>query len=712
MKLLQSPILLLLSSWAPAIRAAAGCNADNCLRAIRGQNDVAASFCQSLTASAVTATAGLPTYVSQCTGQTLPRASSACSCFMATYTPPPKPTPTALKCNRDNCFRQLLKESSGAKEFCKTYTAKVVTETKDLPTIVSQCSGRPTAVSSACSCVMAEVGPTATPTAPPGCTPTFVLDGVTEDGFNNPNTPFIIKPSCNKLDTKSHAVFLHGTPDVGPFPELGTLLRDTTIAPDGITVSGFASGYKTITVAATDDHGNPIVNNFVLLFGSINMPVLVVDENSKPVAGVNVSADATAYPGITQYGVTDANGIVIFTNLPPTSIGLFAKAADNKIGFNGVAATSGTFTLRLLPFYPASGTTSFDVSNGTTGWVGGSNKEVPVTKRDTALAVDTNGQPSLQKAHAEPKVYPFTKTVYIKYRFITSEVPGGYFGTQFNDYYIVSIRSNMGDLATDSQSMNGLGLGAFDSSGGTGWLTLQMGVHPKTEWVQFDVGVSNVADSLYDSSVVVAKLGDLTCDTCGSCETCPGNPICQPTCQSPPPKSCDFYTRCAEEALECGAGGYPIRYGAKNCHRFQANLKDFSAQGQNWIWGTMTCLQKALIGPVGQCGATCKSVEDAAFKSHPQCYVDNGVCNLPLNDMVQLIITVNTDLFAGPALDQVLATAKGCASHYIAEIEARIDELKKLAEQAVVDAVVYYAKIVVLEGLKKYFQKYVPSLPQ
>jgi hypothetical protein len=280
------------------------------------------------------------------------------------------------------------------------------------------------------------------------------------------------------------------------------------------------------------------------------MPVLVLDENGIPAAGVLVQANATQFPGVGQVGSTDAAGLVTFKNVLSTTIGLVARATDNKIGVNGLSATPLTTTLHLLAFGPASNTTDFDISNGTTGWTGaGFNEQLLVTKRDTVLVVSTNGQSDLQTGIATPKIYPFTKTVYIKYKFQTNEVPGGFFGTQYNDYFIVTIRSDDGSYTAYSNSMNALGIGAFDADGNTDWFTLTLPTAPKTQWVEFDVSVSNVADSLYDSQIIVDKLGDLTCDTCGDCSLCPGDPMCQPACISPPSHSCSFYRDCAEATV-------------------------------------------------------------------------------------------------------------------------------------------------------------------
>jgi hypothetical protein len=78
------------------------------------------------------------------------------------------------------------------------------------------------------------------------------------------------------------------------------------------------------------------------------MPVVVRDQNNLPVSGVLVFANATIYPGVSQVGTTDANGLATFINLAPTTIGLTARTADSQIGVNGIAATAQSVTLKLL----------------------------------------------------------------------------------------------------------------------------------------------------------------------------------------------------------------------------------------------------------------------------------------------------------------------------------------------------------------------------
>lgn len=474
---------------------------------------------------------------------------------------------------------------------------------------------------------------------------------------------------------------------------------------DAIILPGFSEDYVFLTIAALDISGVPIFQSFQLLFGSINMPVLVLGENGQPAANIQVEANATIYPGIGQIGKTDASGLFIVTNLPETTIGLKAKGGNNEIGVNGVAATTTTVTLRLTPLNPPNDFSNLDFSNGTAGWSNG--KIIPHTEKravDNDLVLSTNAQFDLQTTSSTWKTFPFSKTAFIRYRFITAEVPGGYFGTQYNDYFSITIRADTGASATVFHSMNELGIGAFDSSGATQWSTLQLSI-PKAKGVQFDVAVSNVADNLLDSEVVIDKAGDLTCDECGDCSKCPGDPMCQDVCKSPPLQSCTFYSACASaEVPDCLANEeYALSYGEKNCLKFQTNLKRFSAAGQAFIWATMHCLQQALI-PALNCDATCKSVRAAAFASHPPCYVGAGFCTLEPMDYFWLLATIYQDLFSLESGQQVLDTIKlkGCGKTIALNIGKEIENLVGEAANAV-EAVLNQAKAAALRVAKKFF---------
>jgi hypothetical protein len=240
--------------------------------------------------------------------------------------------------------------------------------------------------------------------------------------------------------------------------------------------------------------------------------------------------------------------------------------------------------------------------------------------------------------------------------------------TQYNDYYNIIIRSDSGAFVTVTNSMNALGLGAFDASGATNWFTLVLPVPSNTKSVQYNVGVSNVADNLLDSEIIVDKVGDLQCDNCGDCSTCPSDPMCQPSCQNPPIKTCDFYRNCAEAQLGCGDGAYPIAYGEKNCIKVSKNV-NFSPSGQNWVWNTMHCLQEALVPVLTPCTATCDSLTTAAFASHTACYLDNGIYTLPCMDLLFLFMSVGTDLFTKASLKQAWEVGVGCMENVVQTLQ-------------------------------------------
>jgi hypothetical protein len=140
------------------------------------------------------------------------------------------------------------------------------------------------------------------------------------------------------------------------------------------------------------------------------------------------------------------------------------------------------------------------------------------------------------------------------------------------------------------------------------------------------------------------------------------------SCSAPAPNSCTFYSACLEARFHCGPSGYPLGYGLRYCDAFAAVRGRFSAAGQAWIGTVMLCLQDALVPyetgaePVDGCAA----LKEAAFATHPVCYVRSGVCTLPVADWEVLVHTIGLEQLLGSwdAVEQVLRTAEGCAGLY------------------------------------------------
>ena len=130
----------------------------------------------------------------------------------------------------------------------------------------------------------------------------------------------------------------------------------------------------------------------------------------------------------------------------------------------------------------------------------------PETGIDLVLSTSGEGEQSISRTFTTK---PGIESVTLRYQFITSEVPGGYFGSEYNDYYNISLRSLKGSgFETDGNTMNGLGLAAFDASGATEFREVTLPVSKDGDTVQVDISVANVADGLLDSEVVIDQISE------------------------------------------------------------------------------------------------------------------------------------------------------------------------------------------------------------
>jgi len=120
------------------------------------------------------------------------------------------------------------------------------------------------------------------------------------------------------------------------------------------------------------------------------------------------------------------------------------------------------------------------------------------------------------------------------------------------------------------------------------------------------------------------------------CQSPPAN------CTSPDGKTCNWYSSCENVygPRNCtGRENYAINYGEKYCKKYNLTYNWFSLKGQVWIDKIRKCLQVALVPTLGA-GLTCEQVKQVAFKSHPGCYVNNGLCDLPFTDWLKILYTV------------------------------------------------------------------------
>jgi outer membrane protein OmpA-like peptidoglycan-associated protein len=125
--------------------------------------------------------------------------------------------------------------------------------------------------------------------------------------------------------------------------------------------------------------------------------------------------------------------------------------------------------------------------------------------------------------------------------------------------------------------------------------------------------------------------------------------------------SCEFY-RCRQRRAPSSfpPTGYYLGYGLKYCERFSTRTRPrLSHAGQRWVDMTLYCLQ-AWIHSHLRYDTDPDTVKASAFRSHPDCYVQSGLCFLSPADWLEIWNTIDS---ADNDLRQVLATAVYCGAN-------------------------------------------------
>jgi hypothetical protein len=348
-----------------------------------------------------------------------------------------------------------------------------------------------------------------------------------------------------------------------------------------IVTSALKDGRNDIVLLASDTHDRALSFKTTLWAGAHTLTVVVSNPDGTVPAQADVGITILDAQGLAIQRST-TNGQLTLENLPDRTILLNAKSGSNLTATLTTVGTAGNVQLKLQGINTPSSIDNNDFSQGTSGWdasksdvlsivphveeivpvgqpsaaklaspaaAGAANRllswqamksaqvaasssnaihahVLAAASADSDLMLTTSGEgpSSVSRTFAVP---PGNSTVKIRYRFITSEVPGGYFGSNYNDSYSVQIRSQAGGgTASDANSMNSMGLAAFDASGSTAWRVLTLPVSPQGDNVQVDATVTNVGDGLFDSEVVIDFVGvDKLAVTTDLASACVNQPV-------------------------------------------------------------------------------------------------------------------------------------------------------------------------------------------
>jgi len=253
---------------------------------------------------------------------------------------------------------------------------------------------------------------------------------------------------------------------------------------------------------------------------------------------VTVTARLSDDAAVTEEKV-GSTGTFVFENLPFRTIIFEAVAANGSSGASGLIG-GGASTIFLFGFNEASDIDNNDFSQGTDGWIienassasiqphnedvgpededsGGRGRRLEDALSDQDLVIETVPVEGPTYCSRTFETKEGTTGVRIRYRFETSEYPT-YFNTEFNDFFKVSIRSQVaGGSKTEANSMNGLGAAAFGPGSvypSTSWRELVLPVSADGDTIQVDVTVANVGDGAVQSYVYVDFVEELKQSLC------------------------------------------------------------------------------------------------------------------------------------------------------------------------------------------------------
>jgi hypothetical protein len=332
------------------------------------------------------------------------------------------------------------------------------------------------------------------------------LQGVDPAGFNSVSAPlrFVLLGARFSALPEDTTLSVNGDP-VDP---TSLVYQPHEIRAEFVLVDG----KNEISFSAVDEFGRPLYLQAVLWAGGQQLEVLLVDENDRPVKGKALVRAALADDQSVVASARARKGRALFENVPASTV-LFEAKTRGLYGLVGAIGTQGVAQMRMSGLLPPSAVDNNDFALGLDGWsVDGANVAITPheevaglvargpANNDLSLGTSGEGEQAVARSF---DTEPGTSSVRVRYRFVTSEVPGGYFGSQYNDYFRVSIRSRAGGQAGESNTMNGLGLAAFDANGATEWRDQTLNVDPAGDTIQVDVAVANVADGEFDSQVVV-----------------------------------------------------------------------------------------------------------------------------------------------------------------------------------------------------------------
>lgn len=357
------------------------------------------------------------------------------------------------------------------------------------------------------------------PNAPDGSPGRLFIEGAEIDAFNprEGTLRFRLEGAQFHADPNEVVILINGV----AAPSQSVQLSSDEIITDYV----FQDGRNDVSLIALDQDELALELDATFWAGSQSLEVKVVDEDGAPFDGAAINVQLVDDRAVMAHGTTVA-GSALISNVPGRTVLVTATADDGRIATLAVLGSAGLVQMQLLGFHEPSDVDNNDFALGLEGWIVGDALVRTIAHVEPSAAVvalvgapaagdldlelTTSGE-GAQSVSRSFETKQGTRNVTVRYRFITSEVPGGYFGSEFNDAFSVIVRSQAGTSSSVAQnSMNGLGLGAFDGAGATAWQEISVPVNEAGDIVEINVSVTNVADGILDSQIIIDKIEEKT----------------------------------------------------------------------------------------------------------------------------------------------------------------------------------------------------------
>jgi hypothetical protein len=128
-----------------------------------------------------------------------------------------------------------------------------------------------------------------------------------------------------------------------------------------------------------------------------------------------------------------------------------------------------------------------------------------------------------------------------------------------------------------------------------------------------------------------------------------------PTC-APSTESCDYYL-CKAQLLHCTESDYPVKFGYRLCQRYLMDQNQSSEALRAWLPAVRECLQEKFETLKVD---SCQNIEQAAFATHVQCYVQTGFCHLSDSDKAWLVLETSWQMLYPVSMQTALEVQRAC----------------------------------------------------